>query len=75
MYQQRSTHIKIRSTHHKSGTTLTSKQYTVQRYETSTVKCNSARPRGGVEEQMKQHRLKNVPLIDNTQDILLPLPA
>ena len=28
--------------------------------------CNSWRPRGSVEEQMKQHRLKNAPLIDNT---------
>ena len=34
--------------------------------------CNSWRPRGSVEEQMKQHRLKNAHLIDNTQDILLP---
>lgn len=34
--------------------------------------CNSWRPRGSVEEQMKQHKLRNAPLIDNTQDILLP---
>ena len=28
--------------------------------------------RGSVEEKMKQYKLRNAPLIDNTQDILLP---